>query len=548
MGWRVVASGVVAAVVLVGAGMGVSQAADIPRAGVGFRYDGSGVYPNDWKPPVAWDEASGQGVRWKIETPNWGYGCPIEVGDKVFFVSEPGTPDIPWPLLVCVSADTGKELWRTSINPLLAYGIDDAERARLTEEWAFVLDTWRFAYAAARDLPQADSNQLVRIQASFKERGFDMGGYKHGYGLLRQFKPQNNPRYAAATKALGKYGVRVCTWQAFSKERVGMAFPTPVSDGEAIYVFDHFGTVARVMMDGKIGWIINGKQSAGQHNGLGASPRLCGDRLFTYNGGMAAAWDKHTGRQVWRAGVDTPKQHSHGDYTSPVLMDIGGVEVWISPRGEVYRVEDGNLLLSDLGGQVTYGNYAYDDARDTIYFSFTADNSKGHFYARRLVAGADGWKSEEVFTRERGLNPLSPVFVDGRIYHQGLILNTTNGLPHKECDPRSLRHCNYDAAASRIQAPLSHHLMLAAGGRVYGFDAGWLPKGTNTALVTVYDLEGKSLGWNTVTQPSPEDPAMQKVIAQGIDAGSFSYSCSFSLGRSALYLRSPSHLWCFGSQ
>jgi hypothetical protein len=78
-------------------------------------------------------------------------------------------------------------------------------------------------------------------------------------------------------------------------------------------------------------------------------------------------------------------------------------------------------------------------------------------------------------------------------------------------------------------------------------DNGWLPKDAKTALVTVYDLAGNSLGWNSVTMPAADDPAMKKVTDQGIDAGSFSYASPFGLGKSALYLRGTSHLWCFGS-
>jgi outer membrane protein assembly factor BamB len=68
---------------------------------IGWRGDGSGQYPSA-NPVTHWSAT--ENVRWKAEV-GAGHSSPIVVGQRVLVTAEPD-------LLVCLDAETGKELWR----------------------------------------------------------------------------------------------------------------------------------------------------------------------------------------------------------------------------------------------------------------------------------------------------------------------------------------------------------------------------------------------------------------------------------------------------
>ena len=76
---------------------------------IGYRGDGSGVFPNA-KPPT-----SALAVKWEAPLPGWGHGSPVAVGDKVFVVVEP-YPGQYFPGLLCFEASSGKQLWQRSLD------------------------------------------------------------------------------------------------------------------------------------------------------------------------------------------------------------------------------------------------------------------------------------------------------------------------------------------------------------------------------------------------------------------------------------------------
>ena len=90
-------------------GLALVEAQPSPARPTGWRGDGTGQYPLA-QPPTQW--ADGQNVRWKSEV-GAGQSSPIVVGNRVVIASEPD-------LLICLDAETGRELWRKS-HPLSAY-------------------------------------------------------------------------------------------------------------------------------------------------------------------------------------------------------------------------------------------------------------------------------------------------------------------------------------------------------------------------------------------------------------------------------------------
>jgi len=68
---------------------------------IGWRGDGSGQYPSA-NPVTRWKPE--ENVLWKTEV-GAGHSSPIVVGGRVLVTSEPD-------VLVCLDAETGRELWR----------------------------------------------------------------------------------------------------------------------------------------------------------------------------------------------------------------------------------------------------------------------------------------------------------------------------------------------------------------------------------------------------------------------------------------------------
>jgi outer membrane protein assembly factor BamB len=81
--------------------LGGADSGPTPEHPAGWRGDGSGQYALA-KPPTKW--SAKENVLWKTEV-GAGASSPVLVGSRVFITAEPD-------LLICVDADTGKELWR----------------------------------------------------------------------------------------------------------------------------------------------------------------------------------------------------------------------------------------------------------------------------------------------------------------------------------------------------------------------------------------------------------------------------------------------------
>jgi hypothetical protein len=112
---------VLVAAVLLGAGPPAAWAAELPlghadfhpspERPLGYRGDGSGVYPGA-VPPLHFDEESGRDLRWVTKIPRaWSHSPPVVVGKRVFIEAEPDTT-------LGLDADTGRVLWQDSLGLL----------------------------------------------------------------------------------------------------------------------------------------------------------------------------------------------------------------------------------------------------------------------------------------------------------------------------------------------------------------------------------------------------------------------------------------------
>ena len=195
-----------------------------------------------------------------------------------------------------------------------------------------------------------------------------------------------------------------------------LASPTPVLEGDRVYVhFGAFGT-ACISQAGKILWQTRLEYDNGQH-GPGGSPILYENLLIVNCDGMSvqyvAALDKLTGKIQW-------KQYRKGShaYATPLIVRLAGGDQVISPgafRAIAYEPRTGNEIW-----QVRYGDGFSNVPRpvfaDGLVFLCTGFQQPS-LMAVRVDGRGDVTNSHVVWRRDRGV-PLtpSPLLVGEELY------------------------------------------------------------------------------------------------------------------------------------
>ena len=128
------------------------------------------------------------------------------------------------------------------------------------------------------------------------------------------------------------------------------ASPTPVIDGEQVYVVFGDGSVAALDMDGRVLWT-NREVKFYSHHGLGASPILDSDLLIMpfdgssdgdnnrvgwkipWDKGVLMAYDSQTGQVAWRG----RRGLSRLSHVTPVVLGTGNSRRILSNAGDVVR-------------------------------------------------------------------------------------------------------------------------------------------------------------------------------------------------------------------
>ena len=284
------------------------------------------------------------------------------------------------------------------------------------------------------------------------------------------------------------------------------ASPSPVLEGDRVYV--HFGAegTAALTTDGRILWKTQYPYES-QH-GAGGSPILYGDLLiFSCDGDVEAfvvALDKNTGKQRWKANRRRPSAQA---YSTPLVIRVGdqdqlvsigayrvaayepltGREIWragyadgfsnvprpVFAHGLVYIAtgfQDPTLIAvrPDGTGDVTRTHVAWTVSRgaphtptpivvgDELYMV----SDIGILSALDAQAGTTLWQA-----RLPGNYSASPVFVDGRIYFQSEEGVTTVIAPGRSFRRLALNRIDGDTLAS--MAVSNGSLYLRSDTRLY---------------------------------------------------------------------------------
>jgi outer membrane protein assembly factor BamB len=344
---------------------------------VGYRGpNGTCVFPD--KPPTSCSEKTGQNMLWKIPMPNWGHSAPMVIGKRVFVISEGGWPETQdLPLIQCLDADTGKELWRKDLDHVKATGLSEADQKAAKDAWHTVMADFRTDYTIFNEYiyaKEVDSTEMLdgkkpesgkeAAVAKFKALGRNYGGWKGGgYGQLRSLKPKCDDEKA---KVAAKAGLTLATWQhgcGMGQSCFGQTFPTPVTDGKLLYVVTAFGGFFCFDPDGNEIWCKYYPGKVGEYCRNGRSPLIYGDLLISDIISKVRAIDRKTGELKWSADVDDET------FMSPVVITTGGKDIllcfnrkaFILPEGKQVWIEDG----SDFGALAVVKH----DERDVVFFT-----------------------------------------------------------------------------------------------------------------------------------------------------------------------------------
>lgn len=202
-----------------------------------------------------------------------------------------------------------------------------------------------------------------------------------------------------------------------------LASPTPIVEGDRVYVhFGAFGT-ACITQAGEIVWKTKLEYDNGQH-GTGGSPVLYEDLLIISCDGndvqFVVALDKLTGKVRWKK-----SREGYQAYTTPLIVELAGSPQVISPgafRAISYDPRNGKELW-----QVTYGEGFSNVPRpvygDGLVFICTGFQQPS-LLAVRVDGKGDVTKSKIQWKLDRGV-PLtpSPLLVGSELY-----MVTDNGI------------------------------------------------------------------------------------------------------------------------
>ncbi len=243
-------------------------------------------------PPTV--EYATKNIRWMTELPGRSTSTPILVGDRIYLAAEPD-------LLVCVDKTSGRILWSAANN---YYEALPADQRQTNPAFVMRVDPLVAKLKSEPDrvarmsLRREIQESLVKIDADRFEMNFD-GHFAAHFGI------------------------------------VGFSMPTPVSDGEHVYVWSGLGVAACYDLDGRRQWITRVPTGPLEY---GSSPALADGVLAVFLGKLHGL-DAKTGKLLWT------QPRIHKNIAAMLATTFAGQQVFVSQLGEIIRPSDGAVLF-----------------------------------------------------------------------------------------------------------------------------------------------------------------------------------------------------------
>jgi hypothetical protein len=551
-----------------------------PSAMIGFRHDGTGIFPEDCRPPTEFDGVAGKNVAWKVPLPNFSNGSPIVVGRKVFVVCEAGWPEgADCAALLCFDAASGKELWRRDLDEFATMPPDRAKEARQVRKEYYrrirTLNRLLYEYQSAgearrRAILQEAAGLGAAKEESFERHSWGTGSAEQGVYTNREF----------SRRLRGVCAYSPITW---SPTCLGITMPTPVSDGRRVFVYTGRRTVHAFDLEGNCLWQV--WQSDAPYNyhwvtDCANSPLLADGLLLMYCFDHLWAYETDTGKLRYAAESLAPFRHAMG---SPVLLRLpvkgsdrteAALFLW---TGDLVRVRDGRVLLkrlapthcASLGGdgadRLFLGVHAGTSAEaagksEPAAWLFQSEGQGGALGVRMVLAG-DAARHEKLWFTEKndGYKELGPypIYRDGRLWiDSGHVVDAGTGRA---------------VGAVKRRMDFAYNGFLLAGGHIYGIKKSEINRGSGGAsglgvradhalnctvakpgadAIETVRLCPVEFFPATITDPSKKE---QVVAMTGKDryqdwyGWHEAYSAPFAAGN-RLFIRTFDFLYCFGNK
>ncbi len=497
----------------------------------GYRRDGTGVFP-DITPP-----AENLRVQWATQLPSWGLSSPIEINDKVYVVVEALEGSRYFPALLCLDGATGEILWDKPLNHLSAVPEGDQKEAAW-QAWQELWDDYGRRYEILRD-PKYQDDKDAR-NAAFEAEGYELNPR---WGTVRR-KDRSWDR--DRRRAAGRAGFTLMTWRhnhsGGSVSCVGAAFATPVSDGKHIWSVTAWGGFFCHDLEGNLIWTAFDAGNAGEYCRNGRSPILwnnkeTGDLLLISDiTNRLRVFDAANGRLLWDREADT---HT---IVSPMIMTVDGTDILWAAGANAYRLPDGKKLEIEgwnIAGMQTLVKY---DERNVVFFCGSGEHcgwpGKGNHdpappAAVRFSLDGETLRAETLWhgrTAGEGNRSFAGGNKPWMLYHAGGFYHINGGI--LDALTGAIRAGKVARGNHRDRAvPATTHLLLTAGGHVYGNAGGTL---------SVYTADGQHV--STFETPEPETD-----VNYGWRSNRFGGGGAFTLGRERIYVRSNIHLHAIGN-
>jgi len=206
--------------------------------------------------------------------------------------------------------------------------------------------------------------------------------------------------------------------------------PSPVTDGERVYVYFHSGALAAFDLKGKEVWAQNLQETYGPAElnfDVGTSPVLIRDGVMIavmHKGeSYLAAFDRSDGRERWKSSREFDASGESNDaYTTPFVVRDGETEsllTWGADHLAAFDAETGRSLWS-CGGFNPEGKQNWRTIASAVVAEGIAlvPYGRGDFLAGVAVDGTgDVTASSKRWVREDvGADVPTPVVFDGRAY------------------------------------------------------------------------------------------------------------------------------------
>jgi outer membrane protein assembly factor BamB len=300
-------------------------------------------------PPVVAYES--KNIGWMTELPARSTSTPILVGERIFVLAEPDE-------ILCLDKHSGKILWSQCVN---YYEALTPEERKAEPRYAQQIDP--LIAQLQRETDRARRLDLrAKLQAAQKEINAEI------------FSIPADGHFEA------HFGI------------VGFTMPTPVSDGEHVFVWNGMGVAACFKLDGTRVWTT--RVRAGELT-YGSSPALADGVLATFLN-RVYGFDAKTGEILW----EQPRVQRN--VAALLAAKLAGHNVFLTQRGEVLRPRDGALLFRPRGA-ASPGDAGWSPPvvmGDTLYLPKYGVTNLEIYDFSKVDGASDKWEPQHVATLE----------------------------------------------------------------------------------------------------------------------------------------------------